>query len=156
MDSRLLLFAVILFIGGCTPYQSDFIKCPGAEKGKCLNISGAYIESIQNPPAPVPREREIRRQAEEDRASLKAGGVSQSSKDELFDDYQSARMRREIGALQEPQTPLLSPPTTMRVLFRPYRGEGGELNWSRFTYVIVDEARFVVGDDPGPSAVGGE
>lgn len=146
---RFFMLSLLLITTGCamTPYESEFTKCPGVDPGKCGSITDAYVEALDTPPTDISKVDNALRISEQ-----KKNGNGLGASD-LFEDYQTARMRKEIRYLNEPQTPLVTPATVMRILFRPYKGDNGELNMSRFTYEIVEEPRFIIGDEVDESGL---
>ncbi len=48
--------------------------------------------------------------------------------------------------LDDPVTPVVVPPTAMRVLFLPYPGDDHELYMPRYVFMFVDEPKWLLGD----------
>ncbi|HHL35616.1 MAG TPA: hypothetical protein ENJ30_14755, partial [Desulfobulbaceae bacterium] len=64
----------------------------------------------------------------------------------ITQEIQDNRYRIVAGLLQEEKKPLLQPPTILRVLLLPYKGEGGELFMSRYVYVKIEDSRWILTD----------
>lgn len=135
-----LTFAFLLFLGGCAsvtnPYNSEF-TCPQAEKGKCVGIPQAYLESLKQ---------------SENSMELKNYYPTLEEKKEVTNQeipeeqkvYADALFNRLSRILKEPETPVLTVPKVVRVLILPYRGDNGKaLYFSRYVYVITDEPKWV-------------
>lgn len=135
-----LTFAFLLFLGGCAsvtnPYQGEF-TCPQAEKGKCVGIPQAYLESLKQ---------------SENSTELKNYYPTLEEKKEVTNQeipeeqkvYADALFNRLSRILKEPETPVLTVPKVVRVLILPYRGDNGKaLYFSRYVYVITDEPKWV-------------
>ena len=129
-------------LAGCSvfnPYNENF-TCPKTYNGKCVSATSAYQESLASGP-------------KEDGAlkPMKDNGRSEEKKPEGSDTsaearYQSALYEKLTGLLREPTTPMIAPPQVMRVLILPYKGEGSRLYMPRYVYIIVDEPKWVLGN----------
>ena len=135
-----LMFAFLLLLGGCAsvtnPYQDEF-TCPQMEKGKCVGIPQAYLESLKQ---------------SENSTELKNYYPTLEEKKEVTNQeipeeqkvYADALFNRLSRILKEPETPVLTVPKVVRVLILPYRGDNGKaLYFSRYVYVITDEPKWV-------------
>ena len=135
-----LMFAFLFLLGGCAsvtnPYNSEF-TCPQAEKGKCVGIPQAYLESLKQ---------------SENSTELKDYYPTLEEKKEVTNQeipeeqkvYADALFNRVSRILKEPETPVLTVPKVVRVLILPYRGDNGKaLYFSRYVYVITDEPKWV-------------
>lgn len=135
-----LMFAFLFLLGGCAsitnPYNSEF-TCPQAEKGKCIGIPQAYMESLKQ---------------SENSTELKNYYPTLEEKKEVTNQeipeeqkvYADALFNRLSRILKEPKTPVLTVPKVVRVLILPYKGDNGKaLYFSRYVYVITDEPKWV-------------
>jgi len=135
-----LMLAFLFLLGGCAsvtnPYNSEF-TCPQAEKGKCVGIPQAYLESLKQ---------------SENSTELKNYYPTLEEKKEVTNQeipeeqkvYADALFNRLSRILKEPETPVLTVPKVVRVLILPYRGDNGKaLYFSRYVYVITDEPKWV-------------
>jgi conjugal transfer pilus assembly protein TraV len=130
--SNLLLPAVLaLLLSACgpakdiiNPYNENF-KCRATDdEGKCIDTPTAY---------------------EEARYPHTAGGESGPA-DDTQQAIQDNRYRILAELLQEPKKPLLQPPKVLRVLLLPYRGEDDELFMTRYVYLKIEDAKWVLTD----------
>jgi conjugal transfer pilus assembly protein TraV len=120
-----------LWVGvqGCAswinPYASDF-HCPKTENGQCISVQDAYEES------------------------LKKNSQYSGTKDDLSGNrsgaYEKELFKKLAGMLKEPVTPMVKPPTAIRVLFTPYPGDENELYLYRYAFFFVDSPSFILGD----------
>ena len=62
----------------------------------------------------------------------------------MQDEAQGERYRAISDLLAAPETPLLNPPKILRVLLLPYRGEANELFMSRYAYLEIEPAEWVL------------
>lgn len=132
-------FAVTLLLAGCgslvNPYHENFTCKATDEGGACVDTMTAYAdaqvtEAADNlPPRPtlVPEQ-----------------GTGAATARAVFEDRY---YRRLAEILEEPQVPVIEPPKIMRVLMLPYKGEGGELFMPRYSFVQVEDARWVLAED---------
>jgi conjugal transfer pilus assembly protein TraV len=130
----------MLFICGCTllnPYESSF-SCPETGNGRCVSVDEAYRESAAGLAG-----------SDAGPAGIGPTGPGLETPARVspgYDRYRTALFEKFSGLLQEPVTPLVSPPKTMRVLLLPYRGRDNELYMLRYVYFFVDEPRWLLGD----------
>lgn len=129
---------------GCavTPYERNF-ACPQGDNGKCVSVSDAYAEAIQEGrlktanPLVLERSGGVQGQA--------MGGQPETHPE--YDAYKAGLYRKLLGLLDEPVTPMVAPPKVMRLLLLPYTGGDNELYMLRYAYFFVDSPRWVLGDD---------
>lgn len=155
----IVLCALMFFvISGCAifnPYEEDFACKAGKETGKCVTIKDAYNESLQDETQNRDTENysKITRRGrvikDKNRSEPKKGENETKKTGELSPDveitYQKRAFKKLSGMLEKPVTPLMSPPTVMRVLFLPYKDAENRLYMSRYVYFIVDEPQWVIG-----------
>lgn len=132
---------LMVFLSGCAvfnPYNDNF-TCPKTFNGKCVSPTSAYQESVDG----SPKERE-----DERLKPLKNGGGKEDKKGVSLTEasYQSALYEKLTGLLREPATPMIAPPQVVRVLILPYKGEGSRLYMPRYVYIIVEEPKWVLGN----------
>jgi len=156
IGKAILTIYVIAALTGCAsvmnPYSSDF-SCPQSEKGKCVSVSVAYKESLtgesQNPfvkssptnPSSVKDCVDCTKDARKSKGTVSADDVSPE------DSYQEAVFKRMTGLLRDPVTPIISPPQVLRVLLLAYRGDNNELFMPRYSYVVIDEPKWVLDNE---------
>jgi conjugal transfer pilus assembly protein TraV len=149
----LATFLVILGFSGCAskvmnPYSEEF-TCPQAEKGKCVPIKQAYLESLQAPPqdllfTPTPQ---VNNQPDNSSANATFLNMQnifpQDAFIEAYSKYNEALIRKLQQMLENPKTPVLVPPQVIRVLILPYAGDRNTFYAERYAYVIVENPQWV-------------
>ena len=101
------------------PYEENFRCRAKDDAGQCIDTPSAY------------------RQARVPEAATETTNAAQ-------DKAQSERYRAISDLLAAPETPLLNPPKILRVLLLPYRGEANELFMSRYAYLEIEPAEWVL------------
>jgi len=127
--TRVITSLLMLFLAsGCAgvkevvnPYEEDFRCRARDEAGTCLDTAAAYKEAR----LPVSPEGEP---------------VATDAQVEAED----SRYRVLAELLKELETPLLQPPKVLRVLLLPYRGEDNELFMTRYAFLEVERAQWVL------------
>jgi len=106
------------------PYNEDF-KCQARnDVGECIDTPTAYKKARY--PEVIGNETE----------------PANSPHHEV----QDQRYRVLAGLLQEEKKPILQPPKILRVLLLPYKGENEELFMTRYIYVKIENADWVLTD----------
>jgi conjugal transfer pilus assembly protein TraV len=145
----LATFLAVLGLSGCAskimnPYSEEF-TCPQAEKGKCVPIKQAYMESLQSQQqdllfSPTP-------QVNNQTANVTSFSVQsifpQDAFIEAYGKYNEALIRKLQQMLESPKTPVLVPPQVIRVLIFPYAADRDTFYAERYAYVIVEEPQWV-------------
>lgn len=132
-----ILFLIMLT--GCSifnPYNGDF-TCPKTYNGKCVPPKQAYQESLENTPGED--EKAIKPLKDLKDLNLKGSMIEAT--------YQNALFEKLTSLLKEPTTPMIAPPEIVRVLILPYKGEGAKLFMPRYVYIIIDEPKWVLGNN---------
>ena len=130
---RLILILSVCSIAalatGCArvlnPYEEDFKCKASADGGKCVDTPTAYKDARYPTPEAGSPDQQI--------STAKA-------------EAQDSRYRTLTNLLDDPKAPLLKPPKILRVLLLPYKGEAGELFMTRYAYVEVHPADWVLTD----------
>jgi conjugal transfer pilus assembly protein TraV len=131
VQRRYLTVILSLWVGvqGCAswinPYASDF-HCPKTENGRCISVPDAYEESLK---------KDSQYSGKQDDQSGNGSGA-----------YEKELFKKLAGMLKEPVTPMVKPPTAIRVLFTPYPGDENELYLYRYAFFFVDNPSFILGD----------
>jgi conjugal transfer pilus assembly protein TraV len=157
-----LLVILGLSLNGCSfslsklvnPYKDDF-ECPQAEKGKCVPIREAYLESLRKglrdilftpttqtqfpPQQPTPQASPQK----ENEASFNLQSVFPYDNWEMYSKYNEALLRKLQEMLENPKTPILIPPQVVRVLILPYAAERDTFYAERYVYIIVEGPQWV-------------
>ena len=126
MNPLLIGLLILTVVAGCAPvknavnpYEENF-RCRARDsEGQCVDTPTAYRQ------ARVP-----------DPATASTSAVQ--------DEAQGERYRAISDLLAAPETPLLNPPKILRVLLLPYRGEANELFMSRYAYLEIEPAEWVL------------
>ena len=166
------------------PFQSEF-ACPDIPKGKCISIKEAYTEDVKSstdgrflPDETLPAT-EIKTTGsdsgdgqETPKEKTCCGGnkpdtkisspmaptpvVQRLQNNIPVQEYREASLKKITKLLRNPVTPIVAPPQVMRVLILPYEDDDGALNLQRFKYIMVDRAKWVLGDYLAVEEEGGE
>ena len=101
------------------PYEENF-RCRAKDsEGQCVDTPTAYRQARVPDPA-------------------------NETTSTVQDEAQGERYRAISDLLAAPETPLLNPPKILRVLLLPYRGEANELFMSRYAYLEIEPAEWVL------------
>lgn len=130
----------LLLLTGCgpilNPYEEHFKCKTPAEDGKCIDTPTAYLEARH------PEEKN----SQEEGCPGCGGTAAVHNPPTPHQDVQDARYRILNDLLQGPDKPLLQPPKILRVLMLPYEGEQGELFMTRFVYLQVEDAKWLLSE----------
>ena len=136
---------VLLFLSisstGCSPLLNPYLenfKCKAPdEDGKCIDTPAAYAEARK------PQSLEATVTLAENQSALPGSRTLSPNPQQTIQD---ARYKIVAGLLQKPEKPLLQPPKVLRVLLLPYEGKDGELFMSRYAYIQVEKAKWLLTD----------
>ena len=151
-----------LLLGGCAaldPYDNQVYCRATDQPGRCMDVIEAYRQAVidgykrhpteEPDPAPpaadaaVPAPNPQFNPTDPTAPTLPAAAGTLSPREA----YLRARDARLAELLEDPVTPVLAPPKLLRVLILPYttRQNGvEELHMARYTYIKVEESRFVL------------
>ncbi|OKY73960.1 MAG: hypothetical protein BM485_16025 [Desulfobulbaceae bacterium DB1] len=122
---------VLLLLSGCgaalNPYHENFNCQAPDDSGKCVDTPSAYAEAV---------------------------GLNQmvtQGKAGMANDVDQARLEKLSELLEEPQTPMITPPRVLRVLILPYKANA-DLFMARYAYLQVESSRWVLSDIDEDSA----
>lgn len=127
----------LLLVSACAslnPYEGDF-SCPQMEEGKCVSVSTAYEESIQ-------KEGEDNKKGDAEIKKMIVKDEKKASSDENL--YQSELYKKVASLMKQKETPLVVPAKTIRIWFKPYEGDDGNLYMNRYVYVFVDGPKWIL------------
>lgn len=129
----LLFFAFVSFtVSSCStmmnPYHSGF-SCPNYQKGKCVPLTEAYNESIHDTKA----QKQLRQMS----INTSTAGASKTSL------YQQQLLNTIGNLIKQPKTPIVVPPSTMRVLILPYVNNQNELEMGRYVYFFTGKPKWI-------------
>lgn len=144
MNCKIAIFLALIFLTGCgpilNPYQETFkCKAPDAD-GKCIDTPSAYQDARYPQPESV-QPADIDAFKDRDKKNLPTDPAAATQHD-----IQSARYKVLSDLLEEPKKPLIQPPKILRVLMLPYEGEHGELFMTRYVYLQVEGAKWLLTD----------
>ena len=149
--SAALLLAGVLPLSGCatlgsamSPYSEKF-SCKNDDHGQCIHPQKAYADAVagvasKSDPA-VTRDRKLLRDG-------KAARGSTGTTSGAFAGYRDSVYRELQGLIEQPVTPMLKPPRSVRTLILPYadRQRPDRLYMPRYVYSLVERPQWVVGD----------
>jgi len=149
----LAVFLMVLGFAGCAskvmnPYSEEF-TCPQAEKGKCVPIKQAYLESLQSSQetllyTPTPTATSQADKQKENGTSFSVQSIfPQDNFIEAYGKYNEALLKKLQQILENPKTPVLIPPQVVRVLILPYAADRDTFYAERYAYIIVEEPQWV-------------
>ena len=142
-------------LGGCatlgsimSPYSEKF-SCKNSDHGQCIHPDKAYADAVagaasKSDPA-VTRDKAMLR----DRAAGAAmSGKGQPASGSGFAGYRESVYRELQGLIDQPVTPMLKPPRTIRTLILPYADQQrpDRLYMQRYVFSILERPQWVVGD----------
>ncbi len=135
-------FMAILFclgLGSCAtlndvvnPYDEQFHCRAKDTEGKCVDTPTAYQDARYPQPA-------VESTAD---AEGKTPTLNVPSKAEA----KASQYKAIAELLDNPEPPLLNPPKVLRVLILPYKGEKNELFMTRYAYLEIEKAAWVLTD----------
>ncbi|WP_103730496.1 TraV family lipoprotein [Novosphingobium sp. HII-3] len=149
--SPLLPVCAAFMLSGCatmgsimSPYSEKF-SCKNDDHGQCIHPEKAYADAVagvasKSDPA-VTRDRKLLRDG-------KAARGSTGTTSGAFAGYRDSVYRELQGLIEQPVTPMLKPPRSVRTLILPYadRQRPDRLYMPRYVYSLVERPQWVVGD----------
>ncbi|GAA0309483.1 hypothetical protein GCM10009087_19410 [Sphingomonas oligophenolica] len=158
---RLLLIPVIAALGGCatlgsvmSPYSEKY-SCKNSDHGQCVHPEKAYEDAVagrpsRSDPAVTNDKKLLRGQP----AAPAMPGMVAASRGKgaapagAYLGYKDSVYRELQGLIDQPVTPMLKPPRTVRTLILPYadRQRPDRLYMPRYVFSIVETPAWVVGD----------
>lgn len=156
----LLPAAAAFLLSGCatlgsvmSPYSEKF-SCKNDDHGQCIHPDKAYSDAVagmasKSDPA-VTRDKSM---LGRNKGARSAGKASPGA----FAGYRDSVYRELQGLIDQPVTPMLKPPRSVRTLILPYadRQRPDRLYMPRYVYSVVQRPQWVVGDylvEPVPAA----
>ncbi len=129
-----------LLLAGCgpvlNPYEEHFkCKTPG-DDGKCIDTPTAYLE------ARYPEEKVSNKGSDDCKDCDQIATTENLAGPHKA--LQDARYRILTQLLHKPEKPILQPPKILRVLMLPYEGAKGELFMTRYVYLQVEDAKWLL------------
>lgn len=142
-------------LGGCatlgsvmSPYSEKF-SCKNDDHGQCIHPDKAYADAVagvasKSDPA-VTREKKLLR----DKGARQSGrAASAPAAESAFGGYRASVYRELQGLIEQPVTPMLKPPRTVRTLILPYADQNrpDRLYMQRYVFSVLERPQWVVGD----------
>ena len=158
----LLAAAGLGLLTGCTtlgsmmsPYPEKF-GCKNSDHGVCIHPEKAYEDAVagrpsQSDPAVTNDKKLLRAHggwaAVDARTSATHGKVA-SAQPTAFAGYRAGVYAKLQGLIEQPVTPMLKQPRTVRTLILPYadRERPDRLYMPRYVFSLLDRPEWVVGD----------
>ena len=154
--SPLLPVCAAFMLSGCatmgsimSPYSEKF-SCKNDDHGQCIHPEKAYADAVagvasKSDPA-VTRDRKLLKDGKSARGS--GGSGSGRAASGAFAGYRDSVYRELQGLIEQPVTPMLKPPRSVRTLILPYadRQRPDRLYMPRYVYSLVERPQWVVGD----------
>ena len=154
--SPLLPVCAAFMLSGCatlgsvmSPYSEKF-SCKNDDHGQCIHPEKAYADAVagvasKSDPA-VTRDRKLLKDGKSARSS--GGSGSGKAASGAFAGYRDSVYRELQGLIEQPVTPMLKPPRTVRTLILPYadRQRPDRLYMPRYVYSLMERPQWVVGD----------
>lgn len=150
-----LALPLLAILGGCatlgsvmSPYSEKF-SCKNDDHGQCIHPDKAYADAVagitsKSDPA-VTRDKSLLR----DKSSRRSEGKSiQTASPSAFAGYRDSLYRELQGLMEQPTTPMLKPPRTVRTLILPYADQNrpDRLYMQRYVFSVLEKPQWVVGD----------
>ena len=161
MRKTFFLIASLLLsmtVSGCAtvgdmmnPFESEFSCKKSDTSGQCGSLATTYQRDVTE----YKEQHNIQPEDQSDKGE-KGKVPTLSFADKAESQYKSAKLNRMTQMLNEPVTPVVAPPTVIRILILPYRDEDNGLNLMRYSYLMVDKPQWVMGDYLEGAANAGE
>ena len=139
-------FLAILFclgLGSCAtmkdivnPYDEEFHCRAKDTEGKCVDTPTAYQDARYPQPTAEPQ-----RTADGKVPVMLVSPVNVSKAEAKTSQYKAI-----TELLDKPEAPMLNPPKILRILILPYKGEKNELFMTRYAYLEIEKASWVLTD----------
>ncbi len=151
-----LALPTVAALGGCatigsimSPYSEKF-SCKNSDHGQCIHPEKAYSDAVagaasRSDPG-VTRDKALLRNAPNPAAGGNRSGRQTSGS--AYAGYRESVYRELQGLIEQPATPMLKPPRTVRTLILPYADQHrpDRLYMQRYVFSILERPQWVVGD----------
>lgn len=150
MKLNLVLLCGVVLLSGCSllPYESASSCNMEKQYGKCIDVEGAYQESVTGEDSGAPELYKISEGKNKDKKNDNSVvGTSIKANESQYVTYQNERYKVLGDMIKEPNTPMLSPPKTVRTLIISYSPDYDRkrLYMPRYVFSIVEDSKFVLG-----------
>lgn len=147
---KLSMIVCIVFISGCSmfPYEESSSCTMDKDYGKCIDIEGAYNEAVTGVESDAPKLQKASEMSDgnnqKSEASLSSGNIEART---AYNSYQDTRYQTLKSLIDQPATPMLSPPKTVRTLIISYSpsSQSDRLYMPRYVFSIIENSKFVLG-----------
>jgi conjugal transfer pilus assembly protein TraV len=149
------IFAVLLGLGlqSCAtlkemvnPYDEQFHCRAKDTEGKCVDTPTAYQDARYPQPAieegPAKKDGKVFLFG----SAISEGQPIPAPHVSAKDAAKASQYKSTTDLLDNPEAPLLKPPKILRILILPYKGEKNELFMTRYAYLEVEKASWVLTD----------
>ncbi len=158
-----LAAATPLWLAGCAlmPYENEFSCSRTDNYGKCLNMNQAYRESVtgesqgspmipaskQNGAGHNPPNKKNHKKTPPPDETATAEATDATDATDAYSHYRDASYQALTDLLEQPKTPMLRPPVTVRTLILSYsdRDRKQRLYMPRYVYSILEGPQWVLG-----------
>lgn len=140
-----------------SPYPEKF-GCKNSDHGVCISPEKAYEDAVAGRPSrsdpAVTNDKKLLKHHPEMAAAPAAPGATSArarqgyTQPSAFSDYRSSVYAKLQGLIEQPVTPMLKSPRTIRTLILPYadRERPERLYMPRYVFSVLDQPEWVVGD----------
>jgi len=145
MYRLLTIIAIFITLPSCStmfPYEDEFACKRKNNMGKCVSSMQAYDEIVNGDSGRYPYAKPASEQ--DDEVEVK---TDMSAPDSGYLQYLQANYEQQKRLLDSPITPMIMTPTVLEILVMSYKSSNNrQLNGSRYIHVIVEDAKFIMGD----------
>ncbi len=156
---RTLLLPVLAMLPSCatigslmSPYSEKF-DCKNSDHGQCIHPDKAYDDAVagrasRSDPAVTADKKLLKGTSPKAAAMSGQQSRQRATPAGSFVGYRDSVYRELQGLIDEPVTPMLRQPRTIRTLILPYadRQRPDRLYMARYVYSILESPSWVVGD----------
>lgn len=138
-------------LSGCSllaPFDSEFQCERSRDFGRCTDVAGAYKDALGST-IDAPSAEQSSGKAEKGKSD--SADAARTREDEALarnsvNRYKAAEYREMAGLIDQPITPVVTPPKVVRTLMVAYATPEKALFLPRYVYYFVSEGNFVMGD----------
>jgi len=136
-----MVVGIAPLLGACSfsAYEEDF-SCKNQDHGGCAHPMQAYENAVAEGP-------QVHVQEAEGEVSASTPHHNHALKEDAYSGYQNSVYEELSELVQEPDTPIMAAPKTVRTLILPYADpkKPDRLYMPRYVYSILEAPRFVLG-----------
>lgn len=132
------------------PYDEDFHCRAKDSEGKCVDTPTAYQDARY--PQPIAEGQPSPDSSKKSNAVYLFGSAITEDQTapvplvSVKDVAKASQYKAITDLLENPKAPLLAPPKVLRVLILPYKGEKNELFMTRYAYLEIEKAAWILTD----------